>query len=154
MHIFCQNFTKNERFLSILAKNQGSVLKKKWCGNFWNFEIFPPFWPENGQKLGRGLKFCHFWVKMWEKSQNFENSRTTFFNPKDFKLTKYWVYSINRAQMNWCEAFFWFKLPDPWFLVRIDKNRSFFEIFWQNMCILPKQLLFFHTHHITTSFEG
>ena len=185
MRIFCQNFSKNELFLSILTKNHGSGslnqknashqfiwallmletqylvkleslgVEKKWCGNFWNFEILPRFWPKNGQIWARIPIFYRFRAKMGGKSQNFQNSRTTFFStPKDSNLTKYWVSSINRAQMNWCEAFLWFKLPDPWFLVRIDKNRSFFEKFRQNMRIPPKKLLFFHTYHITTTFKG
>ena len=102
---------------------------------------FWPFLGQNGEKISKFRKFPnHFF----------------FSTPKDSNLTKYWVYSINRAQINWWKAFFWFKLPDPWFLVRIDKNRSFFENFWKNMCIPSKlfKLLFFHAYHITSKFEG
>ena len=94
-----------------------------------------------GQKWGENLKISKI-------------SAPLFSTPKDSNLTKYWVYSINRAQINWWKAFFWFRLPDPWFLVRIDKNLSFFENVWKNMYIPSKKLLFFHTYHITTTFEG
>ena len=157
MRIFCRNFSKNEQFLSILTKNQGSGslnqknashqfiwallmletqylvkleplgVEKKWCENFWNFEISPPFWPKNGQ-IWACVPICdRFRAKMGGGILKISKipAPLFFWTPKDSNLTKYWVSSINRAQMNCCEAFFWFKLTYLWFMVIIDKIADF-----------------------------
>ena len=111
---------------------------------FSKFWVFLPILAQKWPNLGLRAHFWPFLGKMGRKTQIFENSRITFFSTsKDSNLTKYWVYSINRAQINWWKAFLWFKLPDPWFLVRMNKNWSFFDNFWKNMCIPSKKVIVF-----------
>ena len=137
MRIFCRNFSKNERFLSILTKNHGSGslnqknashqfiwallmletqylvkleslgVQKKVVREFLKFWDFPPILARKRSKMGIRTQIWPFLGQNRGKISKFRKFPHHFFStPKDSNLTKYWVYSINRAQINWWKAFF------------------------------------------------